>query len=207
MQARASARAPSRPAPGRQQPARRHRRAAAVQRAIAVAAGLGLGVVAACGGGAAPASGEVVLLVTDHREAIGDFSSAVAAIQAVELHRRGSLPDAGWVRLAGVAGSVDLTQYPDSNVELGRAAVPARRYDALRLVARSIDGTLAVAGAEGTHVEVPFAPPPAAIELRVVAGETVHVLVDITINDVRDHPGETYRGVIFSAGPVAADTP
>ena len=204
MQARASARAPSRPAPGRQQPARRHRRAAAVLRAIAVAAGLV--VVAACGGAAAPGSGEVVLLVTDHREAIGDFSSAVAAIEAVELHRRGSLPDAGWVRLAGVAGSVDLTQYPDSNVELGRTAVPARRYDALRLVAGSIDGTLAVAGAEGTRVEVPFAPPPAAIELRVVAGETVHVLVDITINDVRDHPGETYRGVIFSAGPVAADT-
>ncbi len=163
-------------------------------------------LLASCGGGGAPGDGEVVVWVTDHREAIGDFSAALVTIEAVELHRRGALPQDGWTRLGAVSGAIDLTQYRDSNVELGRAEVPARRYDALRLVAGDIAGTLAVRGAEGTRVEVPFDPSPISIALRVVAGETTHLLVDITINDVRDHPGQTYRGVIFSAGPIVADS-
>lgn len=160
-----------------------------------------------CGEESAATFGEVVVLVTDHREAIDDFSRAIVTIEAVELHRRGALPADGWVRLAGIRGSLDLTEYRDREIELGRAPVPARRYDALRLVAGPIEGTLAVQGAEGTKVEVPFAPSAAALALRVLPDDAVHVLVDITINDVRDHPGESYRGVIFSVGQTDPGAP
>jgi hypothetical protein len=164
-----------------------------------------LAMLAGCGrqaNGAAPITtpvGTVVVLVTDHRDAIDDFETAVVTIESIELHRRGAARDVGWTTVEGVAGAVDLTEYTASVYTLGQGSVPAGRYDAVRLQTGPIRGTLAVAA--GAAVDVPFAPEAIALDLRVAAAATTELLIDITVNDVRDHPGEGYRAVVASATP------
>ena len=145
---------------------------------------------------AAPASasgeeerGEVVVLITDHREAIDDFTALVVTVDGVRLHRRGAGNDAGWLAVTVDPQEIDLTRYQDgATVELTRQRVPAGRYDAAEVLASAARGV--VRG--GRHVEVPLELSPARADVRVRADRVTQVTFDLVVHDLRDHPGKTW---------------
>jgi len=145
---------------------------------------------------AAPASasgeeerGEVVVLITDHREAIDDFTALVVTVDGVRLHRRGAGNDAGWLAVTVAPQEIDLTRYQDGvTVELTRQRVPAGRYDAAEVLASAARGV--VRG--GRHVEVPLELSPARADVRVRADRVTQVTFDLVVLDLRDHPGKTW---------------
>ena len=91
--------------------------------------------IAAASGGDEVQEGEVVVLITDHREAIDDFASLVVTVTGARLHQRGRVPEQGWTVIEAPRQEVDLTRYRDgATFELVRAPVAAGRYDAADLI-------------------------------------------------------------------------
>ena len=150
--------------------------------------------VASGGAEADTASGEVVVLITDHREAIDDFSSLVVMVDGARLHRRGRLPEEGWVVLESRRREVDLTRYRDgATFELLRGEAPAARYDAADLLlAGSARGVVLT----GDTVEVPLEISPARVDVEVRSDRTTRLTFDLVVHDLRDHPGKTW-GVLL----------
>ena len=151
--------------------------------------------VAASGGAEADAdTGEVVVLITDHREAIDDFSSLVVTLDGARLHRRGRLPEEGWVVLETARSEVDLTRYQDgATFELLRGEAPAARYDAADLLlAGSARGVVMA----GDTVDVPLEISPVRVDVEVRAARVTQLTFDLVVYDLRDHPGKTW-GVLL----------
>ena len=172
-------------------------------RGLAVAAALLWCAAAAAAGGGAEAdaaTGEVVVLITDHREAIDDFSSLVVTIDGARLHRRGRVPEEGWVVLEAARSEVDLTRFQDgATFELLRAPAPAARYDAADiLLAGSARGVVLA----GDTVEVPLEISPARVDVEVRADTVTQLTFDLVVHDLRDHPGKTW-GVLLDEVRVA----
>ncbi len=152
-----------------------------------------LSVAAGGGAEAATETGEVVVLITDHREAIDDFSSLVVAVDGARLHQRGRVPEQGWVVLQAPGHEVDLTRYRDgATYELVRAAVAAARYDAADLLVAGARGVVL----SGDAVEVPLELSPARVAVEVRAGQATRLTFDLVVHDLRDHPGKTW-GVLL----------
>lgn len=172
-------------------------------RGLTVVAALLWCAAAAAAGGAAEtdtATGEVVVLVTDHREAIDDFSSLVVALDGARLHLRGRLPDEGWVVLDAARSEVDLTRFQDgATFELLRAPAPAARYDAADLL---VQGTARGVVLAGDAVEVPLEISPARVDVEVRADRVTQLTFDLVVHDLRDHPGKTW-GVLLDEVRVA----
>ena len=134
-------------------------------------------------------TGEVVVLITDHREAIDDFTALVITVEGVRLHRRGARTDEGWLSIAAAPQEIDLTRYQDgATVELVRERAPAGRYDAAEVLASGARGV--VRG--GHRVEVPLELTPARTAVEVRAGRIAQVTFDLVVHDLRDHPGKTW---------------
>ena len=134
-------------------------------------------------------TGEVVVLITDHREAIDDFTALVVTVEGVRLHRRGARTDEGWLTIAADPQEIDLTRYRDgATVELVRERVPAGRYDAAEVLASAARGV--VRG--GHRVEVPLELTPARTAVLVRADRIAQVTFDLVVHDLRDHPGKTW---------------
>ncbi len=134
-------------------------------------------------------AGEVVVLITDHRQAIDDFTALVVTVDGVRLHRRGARSEEGWLSITVDPQEIDLTRYRDgATVELVREHVPAGRYDAAEVRASAAGGV--VHG--GDRVEVPLELTPARTDIRVRAGRVTQVTFDLVVHDLRDHPGKTW---------------
>ena len=134
-------------------------------------------------------TGEVVVLITDHREAIDDFTALVVTVEGVRLHRRGARTDEGWLSIAAAPQEIDLTRYQDgATVELVRERAPAGRYDAAEVLASGARGV--VRG--GHRVEVPLELTPARTAVEVRADRIAQVTFDLVVHDLRDHPGKTW---------------
>ena len=172
-------------------------------RGLAVMAALLLCAVAAAASGGSEedtASGEVVVLITDHREAIDDFSSLVVTLDGARLHRRGRLPEEGWVVLETARTEVDLTRYQNgATLELLRGAAPAARYDAADLL---LSGSARGVVVAGDTVEVPLEISPARIDVEVRADRVTQLTFDLVVYDLRDHPGKTW-GVLLDEVRIA----
>lgn len=138
-------------------------------------------------------TGEVVVLITDHREAIDDFTALVVTVDGVRVHRRGARTDQGWLAITVDPREIDLTRYKDgATVELVREHVPVGRYDAAEVLASGARGT--VHG--GDHVDVPLELTPVRADLHVLADRVTQVTFDLVVHDLRDHPGKTW-GVLL----------
>ena len=170
-------------------------------RGLAVAAALlWCAAAATAAGGAEAATGEVVVLVTDHREAIDDFSSLVVTIDGARLHRRGRVPEEGWVVLEAARSEVDLTRFQDgATFELLRGAAPATRYDAADLL---LAGNARGVVLAGDTVAVPPEISPARIDVEVRADRVTQLTFDLVVHDLRDHPGKTW-GVLLDEVRIA----
>ena len=137
-------------------------------------------------------SGEVVVLITDHREAIDDFTELVVTVDGARLHRRGARSDEGWLSITVDPQEIDLTRYKDgATVELVREQVPVGRYDAAEILASGARGV--VQG--GDRVGVPLELTPVRTDVRVRADRVTQVTFDLVVHDLRDH-GKTW-GVLL----------
>ena len=151
------------------------------------------GTLASASGAAEEESGEVVVLITDHREAIDDFSSLVVTVEGARLHLRGARTDEGWRAIMVEPVGIDLTRYTDgATVELARERVPIGRYDAAEVLATAARGVVK----SGERVDVPLELTPARADVQVRADQVTQVTFDLVVHDLRDHPGKTW-GVLL----------
>ena len=149
--------------------------------------------LASASGAGEEESGEVIVLITDHREAIDDFSSVVVTIEGARLHLRGARTDEGWQSILVESAEIDLTRYQDgATVELARQRVPAGRYDAAEVLASAASGVVK----SGERVDVPLELTPVRADIDVRADEVTQVTFDLVVHDLRDHPGKTW-GVLL----------
>ena len=170
--------------------------------AAVAAALLVCSVAAAASGGAEvdTAFGEVVVLITDHRLAIDDFSSLVVQLDGARLHRRGRLPGEGWATLETARREVDLTRYKDgATVELLRGTIPAVRYDAVDLLAVPTARGVVLSG---DFVDVPLEISPLRVDIEVRSDRVTQLTFDLVVYDLRDHPGKTW-GVLLDEVRIA----
>ena len=149
--------------------------------------------LASASGAGEEESGEVVVLITDHREAIDDFSSLVLTVQGARLHLRGARTDEGWQSIVVDPAEIDLTRYKDgATVELARERVPVGRYDAAEVLATTARGVVQ----SGERVDVPLELTPVRADVHVRADQVTQVTFDLVVYDLRDHPGKTW-GVLI----------
>jgi hypothetical protein len=156
--------------------------------------------IAAASGGDEVQEGEVVVLITDHREAIDDFASLVVTVTGARLHQRGRVPEQGWTVIEAPRQEVDLTRYRDgATFELVRAPVAAGRYDAADLILAAAARGVVLAG---DRVGVPLEISPARVAVEVRPDQVTHLTFDLVVHDLRDHPGKTW-GVLLDEVRVA----
>ena len=147
-----------------------------------------------------PAGGQEVgrlqVWITDHREAIGDFTSLPVTIGAVAIHPAGQPRREGWLRLLVPAPVVDLVEATREPVLLLEAPVPPGVYDAVRLEMDRGRGTLKTG--EEVAVTVPSRGT-AAAAIRIQAGRTRVFTLDLVVHDLTDHPGQRYEVAVRRA--------
>ena len=179
----------------------------AARRGVLVAALLARAVIVAAIGADEVQHGEVVVLITDHREAIDDFASLVVTATGARLHRRGQVPEEGWSVIEVPPREVDLTRYRDgATFELVRAAVEAGRYDAADLLLAGPARGVVLAG---DRVAVPLEVSPVRVAVEVRPDQVTSLTFDLVVYDLRDHPGKTW-GVLLDevrAANVAVTVP
>lgn len=143
--------------------------------------------------------GGVAILVTDHREAIGDFQSLRVTLSRIELHRQGAPPLLDWLALRPSIPSFELTELKDGSVvAVAQPQLPAGTYDGIRLGVARLE---AVTG-EGSPTKVGIRLRPMGFETEVVPGDVTPILVDLTVIDLTDH-GSGYQ--LVTAGLYAGD--
>ena len=158
-----------------------------------------IAVAASPAGGAEAATGEVLVLITDHRQAIDDFSALVVMVDGARLHRRGRVPEEGWTVIEAPRQQVDLTRYQDgATYELVRASVPAGRYDAADLMVAGARGVVL----SGDAADVPLEISPARVAIEVRPDQLTRLTFDLVVHDLRDHPDKTW-GVLLDEVRVA----
>ena len=161
--------------------------------AVAIGVFLLSTALASASGAGEEDSGEVVVLITDHREAIDDFTSLVVTVEGARLHRRGARSDEGWLAITVDPQEIDLTRYQDgATVELARERVPVGRYDAAEVLATASRGVVK----SGEGVDVPLELTPVRVDVHVRADRVTQVTFDLVVHDLRDHPGKTW-GVLL----------
>ena len=149
--------------------------------------------LASASGAGEEESGEVIVLITDHREAIDDFSALVVTVEGARLHLRGARTDEGWQSILVEPVGIDLTHYQNgATVELAREPVPVGRYDAAEVLATAARGVVK----SGERVDVPLELSPVRADVHVRADQVTQVTFDLVVHDLRDHPGKTW-GVLL----------
>ncbi|MGH7673093.1 MAG: DUF4382 domain-containing protein [Gemmatimonadales bacterium] len=146
-----------------------------------------LGLLLATGATAADGLGRVEVRVTDHRAGIADFAALHVELAEVALHPRGQPRGQGWVTAVVRTPAVDLVPLKDGRwARVGEAAVPAGRYDAVRVWFGPVRGALR----NGLAPELRPIGSTVALDLAVEPNGLAAVLVDLYVEDVSDHePG------------------
>ena len=87
--------------------------------------------------------GTIEILMSDHRDAIDDFSSFEVELSSIDLHRAGEPIETGWTELQPLLPQVDLTEViGEDSVLVVQQTVPPGAYDAIRINASAVGGTL-----------------------------------------------------------------
>jgi hypothetical protein len=152
----------------------------------------GLSVLAACTGSASssPSPGVLVVQISDHREAIGDFERLDITIKRVGLHPASAPRTEGWLNLEPDMSVVDLTQVVDNPaVTILQTAAPSGLYDAVRLIVTFGEGKLKA----GEVVVLPGFEDAARLVFTLQEGHTITLALDVTVESKNDHPGGGYE--------------
>ena len=134
--------------------------------------------------------------VTDHREAIEDFTSLEIVISKVSIHPTSAPRLEGWIDLAAPREGIDITKHLQGPGALVlRTTVDADDYNALRLGIDQAIGRLK----NGKEVEVEFVKGAVFLPFTITSEDATVVTVDLVVNDLSDHPGKGYEMRIRSA--------
>jgi len=148
--------------------------------------------LAACTGppDASASPGTLIIEITDHREAIGDFERLEMTIKRIGLHPANAPRTEGWLDFEPDPAVVDLTQViDDSTVTVLQTPIPSGPYDAVRLAVSGGEGTLKTGGT----ATLPGFEEAARIEVTLQGGETTTLVLDIIVESQEDHPGGGYE--------------
>ena len=140
--------------------------------------------------------GRLQVWITDHREAITDFTALPVTIAAVALHPAGRPRREGWLRLLTPAQAVDLVQATREPVLLLEAPAPPGAYDAVRIEMDRGRGALTTG--EEVAVTVPSRGT-ASLSFRVQSGQRTVLTLDLVVHDMTDHPGKRYEVAVRKA--------
>jgi hypothetical protein len=167
---------------------------------IARAALAGFALLAAAAAAPSP-QGAIELRITDHRAGIDDFVAVHVAVAEVLLHRAGSPRSAGWVPVLRDAPPVDIAPLKEGrSAPLGKAGVPAGRYDAVRVVAR----VERAQPKRGPPVPIVDAAAVVALSLELDPGGRAPLLLDFYLEDQTDHHPPRYELKLRRATPSTA---
>ena len=151
-----------------------------------------LSAVLLAAGGATPLSknGILEVRVTDHREAIEDFSSLRVTISKVGIHPATAPRREGWIDLATSGESIDITKHLDGpGALLLRTGVAGGRYNGFRVEVSGSKGQLQ----NKEEAEVKFIESAVFLLFPVTSGKATIVTVDLYVVDMSDHPGGGYE--------------
>lgn len=136
-----------------------------------------------------PRQGTIEVSVSDHRDAIDDFSSFEVELSSIDIHRVDEPMETGWLELQPLQRLVDLTEViGEESVLVLRQSIPAGTYDAIRVNADEVRGVLL----DGEPIALGSFSEAARQQLGVANGQTATLLVDLKVQSRHDHPGEGY---------------
>ncbi len=172
-------------------------------RRIAVAAGLAwLLAVLAAACSTRSGVGTVEILLSDHREAIGDFARLTVEIDRLELHPAISPPESGWIVLNPAITEADLTQLiGEASLPVVSQAVAAQNYDAVRLV---LSGAIGILN-DGAEIEFGEFSEAGRVEFELADAGRATILIDLVVQSRVDHPGEAYLILLGETKLVGGD--
>jgi hypothetical protein len=137
--------------------------------------------------------GMLEVRITDHREAIGDFSRVTLKLGTIGISPKAGLAfwKTGWRELPPAVESIDLTQYTGKrNVAVFTGPVNAGSFDAIRLDVAAIE---AVAKKGGREVALKNVLAPIKLSFSIVPGRKTAILLDLVVLDMSDHPPRGYE--------------
>jgi hypothetical protein len=137
----------------------------------------------------APAEGDLRVLFSDHRDAIGDFSHFGVEIESVELHRSNQPTDLGWIKLDTQIRQLDLTELVGDKFEhVVEYRLPSDYYDAIRVNLTNVGGTLL----SGEQIALDDFSATSRLEFHMESDRTSTLMVDLKVQSHHDHPGGGY---------------
>lgn len=160
--------------------------------ATVMLASLGLLTLTTCTGppDSAASPGTLIIEISDHREAIGDFDRLDMTIERIGLHPANAPRTAGWLEFEPDPAMVDLTQViGDSTATVLQTPLPSDPYDAVRLAVSGGEGTLKT----GDTAMLPGFEEAARFEFTLQGGDTITLVLDIIVESQEDHPGSGYE--------------
>jgi hypothetical protein len=149
-------------------------------------------VLVACTGpsDSVASTGTLKVEISDHREAIGDFERLDMTIERIGLHPANAPRTEGWLEFEPAPAVVNLTQViGGSTVTVLQSPIPSGAYDAVRLAVSGGEGTLKT----GDAAMLPGFEEAARFEFTLRAGETITLVLDITVESLEEHPGGGYE--------------
>lgn len=160
--------------------------------ATVMLASLGVLTLATCTGppDSAASPGTLIIEISDHREAIGDFERLEMAIERIGLHPANAPRTAGWLDFEPDPAVVDLTQViGEATVTVLQTPVPSGPYDAVRLAVSGGEGALKTGGT----AMLPGFEEAARFEFTLQGGDTITLVLDVIVESQEDHPGSGYK--------------
>lgn len=156
------------------------------------------------GGTASAAEANFRMLISDDRNAIGDFSSVIVTISRVGIHRSGSRVQGGgeWLEFPPHLLTVDLTKLQGVQaIEIWEGTVPPGTYDKVFIYVDAVEGTLKAGGAK-VSVKLPSGKLEIPKPFEVVAGTVPSFVFDITVIAA----GNEQRGIKYILLPKITDS-
>jgi Domain of unknown function (DUF4382) len=137
--------------------------------------------------------GTLEVQIKDHREAIGDFSSANIVVESIRLSPKVGLKfwQRGWRSLKPAVDHVDLTHFVGhSAATIVKVDMDSGTFEALDLKLRAVEGVLKK---DSAAVPISNKLIPVALPFSVNPGEVTRVILDLSVMDLSDHPPEAYE--------------
>ena len=137
--------------------------------------------------------GQLEIRLKDHREAIGDFSRVVLKLDKVSISPKVGLKfwQTGWQDLSPALATIDLTKYVGKQtVTIFRGTLAPGEFDAFNL---KITGIEAILKKTDKPAQIKNTVGPIKVPFSIAAGSTTLIVLDLTVEDVSDHPPLTYQ--------------
>lgn len=142
--------------------------------------------------GAETARGVLEIQLTDHREAIGDFSQVKLVIEKILVSPRSGLQfwRSGWQEIAPSSDSIDLTQLTGKKTaRIFRGEIRPGAFDAFNIKIKTISALKKT----GRSASIKNTVGPVKLAFEVPAQSETLLVVDLVVTDFSDHPPQGYE--------------